>query len=170
MDENKSLQQNQNMGLDEPDGFISSRGVSGHDVRRSRRVNMSLRPKHVIRLIVVVGFGFVIAFLAMSSRSVSPQEMKSRREIAEACLSMLRSPLTNEMDIATSDPRIPAIIRALAPVHIELAGTDAVVMRSGTPCEYHLSQSPGDSRMWILYAAGPRGMHDHRELLRIKSE
>ena len=83
---------------------------------------------------------------------------------------MLRSPLTNEMDIVVDDPRVPQIIRDLRPVHIELAATDAVVMMSGSPAEYHLSRSPEDAKSWILYAAGNATGHRHTELLRIDDE
>ena len=93
----------------------------------------------------------------------SPDE---ERRIAEACLSMLHSSLTNETDIQLDDPRIPAIIRSLQPVHIELAGSDAVVMCSGKPAEYHLSRRSHDARPWVLYVAGP-GYNGHEELLRL---
>ena len=131
---------------------------------------MSLRPKYVIRLTGLVAVGLVVVWIVVSTRSVSPQVMEERRQIAKACLSMLRSTLTNEVDIAAADPRIPEVIRALRPVHIELAGTDAVVTRTGSPAEYHLSRSPNDAKTWILYGAGFGGVPDHRELLRIQSE
>ena len=90
-----------------------------------------------------------------------------QRRIAEACLAMLRSSLTNETDIAMADPRIPQTIRALHPVAIELAGNDAVIMRSGKPAEYHLSRRASEPMVWILYAAGGAWGADHKELLRI---
>ena len=88
------------------------------------------------------------------------------RRIAEACLSMLHSSLTNEMDIQPDDPRVPEIIRSLHPVHIELSGSDAVVMCSGKPAEYHLSRRPHDVKPWVMYVAGP-GYNGHEELLRL---
>ena len=90
-----------------------------------------------------------------------------QRRIAEACLVMLRSSLTNESDIAVNDPRIPQVIRALHPVAINLVGSDAVVMCSGSPAEYHLSRRPSEPRTWILYAAGSAWGAEHRELLRL---
>lgn len=95
------------------------------------------------------------------------QGTSEQRRIAEACLAMLRSSLTNELDVAVNDSRVPEVIRALHPVAIELAGTDAVVTCSGSPSEYHLSHRPNERRTWILYAAGGAWGAEHRELLRI---
>ncbi len=92
-----------------------------------------------------------------------------QRGIAEACLSMLHSTLTNEADIRPDDPRVPEVIRALHPIHIEIAGTDVVVMRSGRPAEYHLSRRPNDPKPWVLYIAGA-GSNDHQELIRLDHE
>ena len=47
---------------------------------------------------------------------------EEQRRIAEACLRMLHSSLTNEVDILVDDPRVPAIIRALQPLAIEIRG------------------------------------------------
>jgi len=126
--------------------------------------------KWVIRLLVLTILCAVGVWFTVSTRSVDPEVLRQRRQIAEACLSMLRSPLTNEMDIAVDDPRVPQVIRKLQPVHIELGGTDAVVMMSGSPAEYHLSRSPEDTNIWILYAAGSGTLHRHTELLRIDDE
>ena len=89
-----------------------------------------------------------------------------QRQIAEACLSMLRSSLTNEADIRTDDPRVPAVIRALKPVDIQIQGTDVIISRTGRPAEYHFSRRPHDARPWVLYVAG-QGYRDHEELLRL---
>jgi len=95
------------------------------------------------------------------------QGSSEQKRIAEACLAMLRSPLTNETEIAMSDPRIPQVIRALHPVDIQLAGNDVVVTCSGRPAEYHLSRRSSEPRVWIFYAAGGDWGAEHKELLRI---
>ena len=82
---------------------------------------------------------------------------------------MLRSSLTNEVDLKPDDPRVPEVIRALHPVDIELAGSDAVVMCAGKPAEYHLSRRPSEPKTWILYVAGP-GYLGHREILRMEHD
>lgn len=92
-----------------------------------------------------------------------------RRQIADACLAMLRSPLTNEGDIKPDDPRVPEAIRALHPFDIELQGNDAVIMCAGKPAEYHLSRQPSQPKTWILYVAGP-GYLGHREILRMEHD
>jgi hypothetical protein len=120
--------------------------------------------------LIGVGAVAVIAAAAIATRRPfndgrTPEE---HRRIAEACISMLRSPLTNETDdIKLDDPRLPEVIRALGPIHIEMMPpSDVVVMRSNAPAEYHLSRRPSDPRTWILYCAGTGSGHSHRELLR----
>ena len=120
--------------------------------------------------LVVVGAVAVIASAAIAMRRPfsdgrSPEE---HRRIADGCISMLRSSLTNEMDIQPDDSRLPEVIRALHPIHIEIMPpTDVVVMRSNTPAEYHLSRRQSEPTTWILYCAGSESGHSHRELLRI---
>ena len=94
------------------------------------------------------------------------QGSRQERRIAEACLEMLKSSLTNESDIAVDDPRVPKVIRDLHPVHIELDRNDAVVSRSGSPAEYHLNRRSNEPGVWILYGAGGSWGTDHKELLR----
>ena len=121
----------------------------------------------LLQMLLLAGFIAVISVACSSTRRVSdghtPDE---QRRIAEACFSMLHSSLTNEMDIQLDDPQVPEIIRSLHPIHIELAGSDAVVMCSGKPAEYHLSCRPHDAKPWVLYVAGP-GYNGHEELLRL---
>jgi len=116
----------------------------------------------VVFLVAVVAF----IFFRPVSDGRTPEQ---RRQIAVACLSMLRSSLTNEVDLKPNDPRVPEVIRALHPVDIELAGSDAVVMCAGRPAEYHLSRRPSEPSTWVLYVAGP-GYLGHREILRMEHD
>ena len=54
----------------------------------------------------------VIVFFRPANDGRSPAE---RRQIAEACLGMLRSSLTNEVDLKPDDPRVPEVIRNDSP-------------------------------------------------------
>jgi hypothetical protein len=102
-----------------------------------------------------------------SKRSITDgRTRENQQKIAEALLSMLHSPLTNEMDIRPDDPRIPQIIRSLQPVDIQIQLNDVVVLRQGRPTEYHLSYRRDDPKPWVLYVAG-QGYDDHEELLRL---
>ena|SRR5215468_307157 len=115
---------------------------------------------------------FIVAVVVACSSTKRVSDGRTpdeQRRIGEACLSMLHSSLTNEMDVAVDDPRVPAVIRALQPVQIEIQGTDVVIMRAGTPAEYHLSRRPGDPKRWVLYAAG-HGYDGHQELIRLDHE
>jgi hypothetical protein len=97
-----------------------------------------------------------------------------RRAIAEACLAMLHSSLTNEVDeIKMNDPRIPQVIRDLHPINIELAaGQEVDIYCNGKPLEYFLITSR-DQHAWVLCAAGPSvrfGMGGGFEVCRITNE
>jgi hypothetical protein len=117
-------------------------------------------------LVTVIG----VLVACSSTRHVSDgRTPDEQRHIAEACLSMLHSSLTNEMDIQPDDPRVPEIIRALHPIQIEIQGTDVVIMRSGKPAEYHFSRRPSDPKPWVLYVAG-QGYDGHQELIRLDHE
>ena len=117
-----------------------------------------------VLLLLVAAAAFI--FLRPVTDGRTPEQ---RRQIAEACLSMLRSSLTNEVGLKPDDLRVPEVIRALHPVDIELAGGDAVVMCAGKPAEYHLSRRPSQPKTWILYVAGP-GYLGHREILRMEHD
>jgi hypothetical protein len=116
--------------------------------------------------------GSLIGVIGIVGACSSPQRTSDRhtlgeqRRIAEACLSMLHSSLTNETDIQPNDPRVPEIIRALKPIDIQVQGTDVVILRSGDPAEYHLSRRPHDRKPWVLYVVGT-GNRGHEELLRL---
>ena len=108
----------------------------------------------------------VVAACSSTRRVSDGRSPDEQRCIAEACLSMLHSSLTNEMDIQPDDPRLPEIIRALQPVDIQIQGTDVVISRAGKPAEYHLSRRPKDPKPWVLYVAG-HGYDGHQELIRL---
>jgi hypothetical protein len=125
-----------------------------------------MRTKILLELWAAVGMVGMPLLIGCRHEPVIHGSTEERR-IAVACLAMLRSSLTNESDISFNDPRVPETIRALHPLAIELTGTDAVVMRSGSPSEYHLSRPPSEQRTWILYGAGGVSGAGHKELLRI---
>jgi hypothetical protein len=115
------------------------------------------------RIAVVCLFLVACSSTPRVSDGHTPEE---QRHIAEALLSMLHSPLTNEMDIRPDDPRIPQIIRSLQPVDIQIQLNNVVVLRHGRPTEYHLSYRRDDPRPWVLYVAG-EGYDGHQVLLRL---
>ena len=111
----------------------------------------------------------VIAAVVLFWPATDGRTPDERRQIAEACLGMLRSSLTNEVDLKPEDPRVPEVIRTLHPIHIELVGSDAVIMCAGKPAEYHLSRRSSNPRTWILFVAGP-GYLGHREIFRMQRD
>ncbi len=119
-----------------------------------------------LQIFAAAAAGVVLLQVGCQHKRVAQGSTTDQRRIAEACLAMLRSSLTNESDIVVSDPRIPEVIRALHPVDIQLTATDVVVTRSGVPSEYHLNRRLSAPRIWILYAAGGTWGAEHRELLR----
>ena len=125
-----------------------------------------MRTKFLCQVCVATAVGMFALLIGCKHERIA-QGTSEQRGIAEACLAILRSSLTNESDIAVSDPRIPEVIRALHPVDIQLTATDVVVTRSGVPSEYHLNRRLSEPRIWILYAAGGTWGGEHRELLRI---
>src|SRR5437879_4007695 len=99
------------------------------------------RPRHFLLLVSCLAVVSGILVACSSARRVSDGRTPGeQRRIAEACLSMLHSSLTNEMDIQPDDLRLPEIIRAMQPVDIQVHGTDVVITRVGNPSEYHLSR------------------------------
>ena len=116
-----------------------------------------------IGLLLIVG---AVHVLRPPSDGRTPVE---RRQIADALLSMLRSSLTNEVDLKPDGPRIPEVIRNLHPEGFELVGGDAVVICAGKPAEYHLSRKTSEPKTWILYVAGP-GYFGHQEILRFEHD
>jgi hypothetical protein len=118
----------------------------------------------VVVLLIVIG---AIYIYRPPNDGRTPAE---RRQIADALLTMLHSPLTNEVDdIKPDDSRVPEVIRALHPVGFMIVGNDAVVFCAGKPAEYHLSHRSSEPKTWILYVAGP-GYLGHREILRFEHD
>jgi hypothetical protein len=125
---------------------------------------------------LLIAFGFVVLLIASFyiyiARPINDGRTPAeRRQIAEACIAMLRSPLTNEIDeIKMDDPRIPEVIRALHPHHIEVIPNFAVdIYRDEWPQEYFVLRK---SNTWILYADGPslRFGGGGREIFRIEHD
>ena len=93
-----------------------------------------------------------------------------RQQIADALLTMLRSPVAQQLDdikmddIKPDDPRIPQVIRSLHPVRFTFSDSAAVVDCAGTPAEYILRRGQRNPKIWGLYIAGPGGV-SCRELL-----
>ena len=81
--------------------------------------------KRIGKYLLIV-FGFFALLIAIGliyiARPVNDGHTPAeRRQIADACFAMLHSSLTNEVDeIKMDDPRIPDVIRALHPTHIEV--------------------------------------------------
>ena len=133
------------------------------------------RMNRTLKWTLIGGFAVAIAAVVAISATRRPfsdgRTPEEHRRIADACLSLLRSPLTNDVDIKTDDPRLPEVIRALQPLHIEMMPpSDVVIMRSTAPSEYHLSRRPSEPKTWVLYCAGSGSGHSHRELLRFTND
>ena len=117
--------------------------------------------KRTAKFLLIV-FGIVVMLFAslwiyMARPINDGRTPLERRQIADACLAILQSSLTNEIDdIKMDDPRIPEVIRALHPHHIEVIPNFAVdIYRSEWPQEYFLTRGPGHTNTWILCVAGP---------------
>jgi len=116
---------------------------------------------------------FVVAGIVLFNRPPPASDGRTpaeRRQIVDACFTMLHSSLTNEVnDIKPGDPRIPEVIRALHPQHIEIIPGFAVeIYRDGKPEEYFLMRLHQHSTTWGLFIAGPSvGSGGGREILRI---
>ena len=133
--------------------------------------------KHARKLLYVV-LGIVVLFIVIRVVSIArpPDDGRTpaeRRQIVDACFVMLHSSLTNEVDdIKPDDLRVPEIIRALHPHHIEIIPDFAVnIYRDGKPEEYFLMRLHQHSATWILCVAGPSvSSGGGREILRIEHD
>jgi hypothetical protein len=123
----------------------------------------------VVVVLLIAGFYIYIGRPINDGRT--PAE---RRQIADACFVILHSSLTNAVDeIKMDDPRIPDVIRALHPHHIEVAQDFGVeVYRTEWPQEYFLMRLQHPRNTWILCVAGPsmRFGGGGREILRIEHD
>ena len=121
----------------------------------------------VVVLLVAIGYTLL---LRPPNDGRTPAE---RRQIAEACLAMLHSSLTNEVDdIKPDDPRVPEVIRALHPHHIDVIPNFAVdIYRAEKPKEYFLMRLQHPTNTWVLCIAGPSVFGGGgREILRIEHD
>ena len=110
-------------------------------------------------LIVLIVVGLL--FFRSAGDGRTPAE---RQQIADALLSMLRSPSAQELDdiklddIKPDDPRIPQVIRSLHPVRFTFSDSAAVIYCAGTPAEYILRRGKRNHKIWTLSIAGPGGI------------
>jgi hypothetical protein len=122
----------------------------------------------VVVLLIAIGYIYIARPI---NDGRTPAE---RRRIAEACFAMLDSSLTNEVDdIRMSDPRIPELIRALHPHHIDVIPNSAVdIYRVEWPQEYFLMRLQHPTNIWLLCVDGPsiRFGGGGREILRIQHD
>jgi hypothetical protein len=141
----------------------------GHSTATMKRVGKYL----------LIAFGVVVLLIAAGyiyiARPINDGRTPAeRRQIADACFAMLQSPLTNEVDdIKMDDPRIPEVIRALHPHHIEVIPNSAVdIYRTEWPQEYFLVRLEHPTTTWILCVDGPsiRFGGGGREILRIEHD
>ena len=152
---------------------------------RPRILDLILRLGHLtvtkkrIGRFLLIAFAIVVLLIASVciyvARPINDGRTPAeRRQIADACFAMLHSSLTNEVDdIKMDDPRIPEVIRALHPHHIEVSPNFAVdIYRTEWPQEYFLMRAPGHTNTWILCVAGPsiRFGGGGREILRIEHD
>jgi hypothetical protein len=131
------------------------------------------RPGKLVLIALGVVMLLVAALCIYIARPINDgRTLAERRQIADACLAMLHSTLTNEIEaIKMDDPRIPEVIRALHPHHIEVSANFAVdIHRTEWPQEYFLTRV--NSSTWILCVAGPsiRFGGGGREILRMEHD
>lgn len=127
--------------------------------------------------LVLVAFGVFVLLIAglwiWVARPINDGRTPGeRQQIADACFAMLHSSLTNEVEeIKMDDPRIPEVIRALNPHHVEVSPNFAVdIYRTAWPQEYFLMRV--STNKWTLCVAGPsmRFGGGGREILRIEHD
>jgi hypothetical protein len=128
---------------------------------------------------LLIAFGAVVLLIASLyvyiARPINDGRTPAeRRQIADACFAMLDSSSTNAFDeMKMDDPRIPGVIRALHPHHIEVIPGFAVdVYRTEWPQEYFLMRLQHPTNNWALCVAGPsmRFGGGGREILRIEHD
>jgi hypothetical protein len=128
---------------------------------------------------LLIAFSVVVLLIAIIYIYIARQindghTPAERRQIADGCFAMLHSSLTNEVDdIKMDDPRIPEVIRALHPHHIDVISNSAVdIHRVEWPEEYFLMRLQHPTNTWVLCVDGPsiRFGGGGREILRIEHD
>ena len=134
-------------------------------------------PEKSKRKFLLVGCGVFFLLIVSAAIYISwpvndGRTPAQRRQIADACFAMLLSSLTNNVDpIKPDDPRVPEVIRALHPYHIDVEANFSVdIYRAENPEEYFLMRVGAPTNTWVLCIAGPsvRFGGGGREILRIE--
>jgi hypothetical protein len=132
------------------------------------------RPRKI--LLIVCGVVVQLIFVGVIYIYRPPNDRRTpaeRRQIAEACLIMVHSSLTNEVDdIKLDDPRVPEVIRALHPHYIDVLPNFGVeIYRAEKPEEYFLMRLTHRTNTWGLFIAGPSVFPGGgREIFRIEHD
>jgi hypothetical protein len=127
-------------------------------------------PLALIMVVVLIVIFAIYRYTANDGRTPAV-----RQQIAEALLTMSRSPEAQELDdikmddIKQDDPRIPEVIRSLHPVRFMFSDSAAEVDCAGTPAQYILLRGRHNHKIWTLYMTGPGGISS-RELLSIEHD
>lgn len=153
-------------------------GLPERHVRRARPLfmNNSLISRLAVAQWAVVILGILLfLFLAVQfpETVVVRDSVATAAQIAEACLTMVHSSLTNEVDdIKPDDPRVPEVIRALHPHYIDVLPNFGVeIYRAEKPEEYFLMRLTHPTNTWGLFIAGPSVFPGGgREILRIEHD
>ena len=130
------------------------------------------------RKFLLIAFGVVVLLIVVGAIFIyrPPNDGRTpaeRRQIAEACLIMVHSSLTNEVDdIKPDDPRVPEVIRALHPHYIDVLPNFGVeIYRAEKPEEYFLMRLTHPTNTWGLFIAGPSVFPGGgREIFRIEHD
>jgi len=109
-------------------------------------------------------------FASVEKKKGSPIAEQHRR-IADECLSMAHSTLTNESLIKLDDRRLGAAVRELNPTAVWVSSKDVVITLSEDPKEYHLQYRRGS---WVLFVpfrfgTGPvaKGLPMHKAVVQL---
>jgi hypothetical protein len=158
-------------------GAVSNRTFVTQRGRAEALVATSPCMNRVRKFLLISGIAVAASIVAGAIFFYRPPDdgrtLAERRQIAEACLTMLHSTLTNEVDdIKSDDPRVPEVIRALNPHHIEVIPNFAVdIYRAEKPREYFLMRLSHPTNTWTLCIAGPSVFPGGgREIFRIEHD
>jgi hypothetical protein len=116
------------------------RGLACYVDKATQHANMKRARK-----LLLIAFGAVVLLVTLGVIffRLPPDDGRTpaeRRQIADACFTMLHSSLTNDVDaIEPDDSRIPEVIRALHPISIIVDVDFSVQIDcNGKPAEYFL--------------------------------